>query len=101
MKFLAGQKIIWLKQFDFMENVSTTHVIVNLIDSIKKAIDQHKFACGFFINAFDTVGHKILLKNLWHYGIRGIDSDYFKSCLTNKSSTRISSLFTAFAFVYK
>ena len=84
-----------------MKNVSTSHVIINLIDSIEKAIDQHKFVCGFFMKAFDTDGHKILLKNLWHYGIRGIASDYFKSCLTNKSSTRTSSLSTAFAFVHK
>ena len=84
-----------------MKNVSTAHVTINLTDSIGKAIDQHIFVCGFFIKAFDTDGHKILLKNLWHYGIRGIASGYFKSCLTNKSSTRTSSLSTAFAFVYK
>ena len=34
--------------------------------------------------AFDTVGHEILFKKLWHYGIRGIGNDWFKSYLTNR-----------------
>lgn len=29
--------------------------------------------------AFDTVNHKILLQNLYHYGIRGIVNNWFSS----------------------
>ena len=46
-----------------------------LIDSIQKAFDNNKFACGVFIDlkkAFDKVDLEILFKKLWHYGIRGI-----------------------------
>ena len=87
MKFLTEHKILYLKQFGFRKNFSTAHAIINLIDSIENAFDKKKFACGVFIDlkkAFDTVDHETLLKNLWHYGIRGIANDWFKSYLTNR-----------------
>ena len=87
MKFLTEQKILYLKQFGFRKNFSTAHAIINLIDSIENAFDKNNFACGVFIDpkkAFDTVDHEILLKKLWHYGIRGITNDWFKFYLTNR-----------------
>ena len=87
MKFLTEQKILYLKQFGFRKKFSTAHPIINLIDSIENAFDQNKFACGVFIDlkkTFDTFDHDILLKRLWHYGIRGIANDWFKSYLTNR-----------------
>ena len=85
MKFLTEQKILYLKQFGFRKNLSTAHAIINLIDNIKDAIDKNKCACRLFIDlrkAFDKVDHEILLKKLWHYGIRGLANDWFKSYLT-------------------
>ena len=61
---------------------------MDLTEQIKESIDSKKFGCGVFIDirkAFDTVNHKILLKKMEHYGIRGAGLKWFTSYLTNRS----------------
>ena len=66
---------------------STNDALLDLTEDIRKAIDDNKFAFGVFIDlqkAFDTVDHTILLKKLYHYGIRGVVNSWFKSYLSNR-----------------
>ena len=45
-----------------------------LIYNISKAIDNKQHVIGVFFElakAFDTVNHRVLLRQLAHYGIRG------------------------------
>ena len=75
MKFLTAKKILHVEQFGFRKNFSTAPAIIDLIDCIENVFNQNKFARGGFVTfkkAFDTVDHEILLKKLWHYGIRWI-----------------------------
>ena len=60
---------------------------MELIEEITNATDNKKHAIGVFIDlkkAFDTVDHRILIKMLEHYGVRGAASDWLKSYLSNR-----------------
>ena len=47
---------------------------------------EEKSSCIFleFAKTFDTVDHYILIRKLEHYGVRGIELDWFKPYLSNK-----------------
>ena len=87
-KFLSIHECIYDFQFGFRENHSTNHALVSLTESIHQALDGNNFACGVFIDhqkAFDTVDHNILLKKLYHYGIRRKANKWFCLYLYNRS----------------
>ena len=55
--FLTNHKYIYHLQFGCQTGHSTNHALLDLIDDIRKAIDNNKFAVGVFIDlqkAFDT-----------------------------------------------
>ena len=86
--FLEKNNIIYKLQFGFRKKHSTNHALIDITESIRKALDNGKFACGIFIDlqkAFDTVNHNILINKLNHYGIRGVANNWYKSYLTNRS----------------
>ena len=86
-KFLEKNKCLFSRQFGFRNKHSTTHALIDLTETIRKAIDDNEFACGVFLDfkkAFDTVNHGILLKKLEHYGVRGHALKWFTSYLTGR-----------------
>ena len=67
--------------------MSTSLAVMELTEEITNATDNQKYAIGVFIDlkkAFDTVDHRILIKKLEHYGVRGAASDWLKSYLSNR-----------------
>ena len=85
--YLYKYNCIYDLQFGFRRNHSTKHALIYLTEQIRKALDDHNFSCGVFIDlqkAFDTVDHDILLYKLRCYGVRGIANEWFKSYLEKR-----------------
>ena len=86
-KFLEENNCLFSKQFGFRNKHSTTHALIDLTETIRKALDDNEFACGVFLDlkkAFDTVKHDVLLKKIEHYGVRGPALKWFTSYLSEK-----------------
>lgn len=78
LSFLNRNNVIYEKQFGFRPKHSTNHALINIVDTIRNAIDSGKLAAGVFVDfqkAFDTVDHNILISKLEHYGIKGKFND--------------------------
>ena len=61
--------------------------ITDLVDKISHALDNNLYTAAIFIDlskAFDTSNHKILIKKLHHYGIRGIILKLIENYLTDR-----------------
>ena len=85
--FFVSQGILHDKQFGFRKNHSTSHALNYSINHIKQSLVGGEHVLGIFIDlskAFDTIDHKILLKKLESYGIRGNAHSLINSYLSDR-----------------
>ena len=85
--FIDKHKILLKRQYGFQKGKSTEHALIDIQESILKALEKKEIPCCVFLDfakAFDTVNHKILLGKLNHYGIRGNVLQLIESYLTDR-----------------
>ena len=83
--FLNSNNIIY--NFGFRQQYCKYHVLINITENTRKALDDGNIGCGVFVDlqkALDAVDH-ILLAKLNQYGIHEVSNDWFKSYLSNRS----------------
>ena len=93
--FITKYSILFIYQYGFRHGHSTTLALIDIIDTIKKRLDNGDYGIGIFIDikkkAFDTVNHEILLTKLEHYGFRGHSLQLLQSYVSDrKQYTRIN-----------
>ena len=67
--------------------MSSSHVVMELIEEISNATENKKHAIGVFIDikvAFATVDHEMIITKFNFYGVRRVGIDWIKSYLTNR-----------------
>jgi hypothetical protein len=85
--YLEQHGILFHNQYGFRKSHSTLLALQSLSNKITEAVDKKKYTIGIFIDlskAFDTVNHDILLRKLYHYGIRGLALDWIKNYLSGR-----------------
>ena len=86
--FLSDNEILYDYRFGFRSKHSTQQALITLVDRVTKSLDRSNIVVSLFIDlkkAFDTVHHRILLRKLYAYGIRGVLLKWFESYLTDRS----------------
>ncbi len=85
--YISTNSILSERQFGFQKGKSTSDAITTFVSDIYSAINNNEYPVGMcydFAKAFDSVCHKILIKKMESYGIRGIPLEWFKSYLKNR-----------------
>ena len=85
--FILKHDVIHPKQYGFIKGRSTEQAMLDITLKIIDAIENRIFSIGLFLDlskAFDSISHKILLKKLSYYGIRGVPLRLIQSYLENR-----------------
>ena len=86
--FICNNNILYDHQYGFRKGRSTQQAIITLVDRITKSQDIGNIVITLLIDlkkAFDTIDHRILLRKLYSYRIKGTMFKWIESYLTGRS----------------
>ena len=87
LKFFDKQHGLYNHQYGFRKNRSVVHALSDVTSDCYDSIQERKYSALLLMDlqkAFDTVSHKILLKKLFHYEVRGPAHSLIESYLTER-----------------
>ena len=87
IEYLVTNKLLTRNQSAFRKLYSTVTSLINGTDYWYDNMDKKQLNLAIFLDlkkAFDTVDHRILIKKLGAYGIRGISGAWFSTFLSNR-----------------
>lgn len=82
LKFIEEENIIHKNQSGFREKHSCETSFNFILSKWKEAIDKKEYVITVFLDfrrAFETIDHKILLRKLEAYGVRGAEINWFQN----------------------
>ena len=86
-RFLCTHNLLNNTQYGFREGLSTSLAITKFTQDITNSIENKNTTVGVFLDmskAFDTIDHNILMKKLYHCGIRGVPNEWIENYLSNR-----------------
>ena len=86
--FIEKYQLLSEHQYGFRSNRSTLMAVTELVESISTGMNNREYTVGVFIDlkkAFDTIDHKILLKKMDRYGVRGVANMWLESYLQERN----------------
>ena len=86
-QFFEHNNVLSHRQFGFRKKSNITLAAFTLISDILKSFNEKSYAVCCFVDlkkAFDTVNREVLLRKLYHYGIRNNVYDLVDSYLSNR-----------------
>ena len=86
-EFLQLNNVLQQCQFGFRQGHSTQDVLVDVVEELRKAVDEDMVAGAVFLDfskAFDMIDHSLLLRKLERYGVGGIELGWFRGYLEGR-----------------